>query len=113
MRTQERSVGGVYTPASSENDDERPSEATSQGTKEEGSVGCVGFRQVFPQNAFESQYKGQNREKPYTPYTSSTIEYGGEVSSEASREPKMREEKPYTNPTRSTTLPEGWEEIVL
>jgi putative DNA primase/helicase len=113
LTMQEQSVGGVYTPSSSANDDDRPLEATSQVTKEEGSVGCVGFRQVFPQNAFESHYKGQNREKPYTPYTSSTIVYSGETSSEASEEQKKREEKPYTNPTRSTTLPEGWEEFVL
>jgi hypothetical protein len=52
LTTQERSVGGVYTPYTSGNDDERPSEAALRGTKEEGSVGCVGFRQVFPQNAF-------------------------------------------------------------
>jgi phage/plasmid-associated DNA primase len=113
LTTQQQSVGGVYTPSYSANDDDRPLEATSQATEKEGSVGCVGFRQVFPQNAFESQYKGQNREKPYTPYTSSTIVDSGETSSEASGEQKKREEKPYTNPTRSITLPEGWEEFVL
>jgi phage/plasmid-associated DNA primase len=113
LTTQERSVGGVYTPSTSANDDERPSEGSSQATEKEGSVGCVGFRQVFPQNAFEGHYKGQNREKPYTPYTSSTIEKRSETSLEASGEQKKREEKPYTNPTRSSTLPEGWEEFVL
>ena len=113
LTTQERSVGGVYTPSSSENNAENPSEASSQGIGEEDSVGCVGFRQVFAQNAFEGHYKGQNREKPYTPYTSSTIEKREEVSPEASGESKKWKEKPYTNPTHSSTLPEGWEEFTL
>jgi hypothetical protein len=103
----------VYTSSSLENDDERPLEASSQAIEEEGSVGCVGFRQVFPQNIIEGQYKGQNREKPYTPYTSSTIVNEVETSSEASGEQKKRAEKPYTNPTNSPSLPEGWEEFVL
>jgi putative DNA primase/helicase len=57
LTTQERSVGGVYTPSSPENDDERPSEANG--------------------------------------------------------EQKNTKEKSYTNPTRFSKLPEGWEEFVL
>jgi hypothetical protein len=103
----------VSTLSSLENDDECPLEASSRAIEEEGSVGCVGFRQVFPQNTFEGPYKGQNREKPYTPYTSSTIANRVETSLEASGEPKKSEEKPYTDPTHSTSLPEEWEEFVL
>jgi hypothetical protein len=99
----------VYIPSSPENDGERPSEANSQASEEEESVGCVGFHQVFPQNAFESHYKGQNRAKPYTPYTNSTIEKGVETSPEANGEQKIGRR----NPTLSTTLPEGREEFVL
>jgi hypothetical protein len=51
--------------------------------------------------------------KPYTPYTTSTIEKSVETSPEANREQKNTGEKPYTNPTRSSTLPEEWEEFVL
>jgi phage/plasmid-associated DNA primase len=83
LTTQERSIGGVYTPSSSRNGDDRPSEGSSQAFEKDESVGCVGFRHVFPNNTFESQYKGQNMAKP------------------------------YTNPTRSSMLPEGWEEFVL
>jgi putative DNA primase/helicase len=113
LTTQEQSVGLVYIPSSPENDDERPPEANSQACEKEERVGCVGLHQVFPQNAFESQYKGQNMAKPYTPYTTSTIENGVETPPEANREQKNTREKPYTNPTRSSTPPEGWEEIVL
>jgi hypothetical protein len=66
LTTQEQSVGGVYTPSTSAMGDDRPLEASSKACEEEGSVGCVGFGQVFPQNTIESHYKGQNREKPYT-----------------------------------------------
>ena len=100
----------MNTSPSPENDDERPSEASSQASEKEESVG---FRQVFPKNAFESHYKGQNTAKPYTPYTTSTIEKSVETSPEANGEQKNTGEKPYTNPTRSTPLPEGWEEFVL
>jgi hypothetical protein len=103
----------MNTSPSPENDDERPSEASSQASEEEERVGCVGLHQVFPKNAFESPYKGQNMAKPYTPYTTSTIEKSVETSPEANGEQKNTGEKPYTNPTRSTTLPEGWEEFVL
>ena len=113
LTTQERSVGGVYTSPSPENDDERPSEASLQPSEEEERVGCVGLHQVFPQNAFESPYKGQNMAKPYTPYTTSTIEKSVETPPEANGEQKNTRKKPYTNPTRSTPLPEGWEEFVL
>ena len=113
LTTQERSVGGVYASPSLENDDKRPSEASLQPSEEEKRVGCVGLHQVFPQNAFESPYKGQNMAKPYTPYTTSTIEKSVETPPEANGEQKNTRKKPYTNPTRSTPLPEGWEEFVL
>ena len=54
LTAHESSVGFVYPPAPAENDDERSSEADSQASEKEGSVGCVGFHQVFSPTAFES-----------------------------------------------------------
>ncbi|MBV9688464.1 MAG: hypothetical protein JO202_02015 [Ktedonobacteraceae bacterium] len=99
LTTQESSVGLVYTSSSAENDAERPSEANSEESKTSESVGCVGFRQVFPPTAMESHSIGQNREKPYTPYTSLTIVNGDEVASEANAEQNTMGSQPYTNPT--------------
>ncbi len=99
LTTHESSVGFVYTPSSAENDAEGPSEADSQTSEVKESVGCVGFHQVFSSTAIESHSIGQNREKPYTPYTSSTIVNSNELPSEANVEPNSRDLQPYTNPT--------------
>ena len=99
LSTHQSSVGLVYTSSSAENDAEYPLEADSDASEKNGSVGCVGFRQVFPSTAFESDSIGQNLAKPYTPYTSSTIVNGNELASEANKEQKNRDSQPYTNPT--------------
>ncbi|HEY6409475.1 MAG TPA: primase-like DNA-binding domain-containing protein, partial [Ktedonobacteraceae bacterium] len=99
LTTHEDSVGLVSTSSPSENDDERPSEASLQPSENTESVGCVGFHQVFSQNAIESLSIGQNWEKPYTPYTSSTIVDSYDIASEANAEQKNVDSQPYTNPT--------------
>jgi hypothetical protein len=48
--------------------------------------GCEGLHQVFVHTAIESHYIGQNREKPFTPFTSSTIVNTTQLASEAGLE---------------------------
>ncbi|HLG79132.1 MAG TPA: phage/plasmid primase, P4 family [Ktedonobacteraceae bacterium] len=95
----ERSVGLVYTSQEEEDNDKRPSEANLQVSEEDESVGCVGFPQVFSPNANHGLHEGRNREKPYTPYTSSTTVKNHKTRSEANPGQINNNSQPYTNPT--------------
>jgi putative DNA primase/helicase len=75
--------------------------------------GCEGLRKVFPQNAKKGYYMGKNHEKPFTPFTSSSIEIVPQAASEGDAEHNRSERKPFTNPSPKEPLPEGWEEFVL
>jgi hypothetical protein len=75
--------------------------------------GCEGLRKVFSPNAKKSHYRGKNHEKPFTPFTGSSIENVPQTASEAEGEHNFSERKPFTNPSPRTPLPEGWEEFVL
>ena len=75
--------------------------------------GCEGLRKVFPPNTKKGLYRGKNHEKPFTPFTSSSIENVSQTSPEADSEHNQKEKQPFTNPSPRTPLPEGWEEFVL
>ncbi len=100
LTTNEGSEGSVYTPSSTGNDAEHPSEADLEVSEMNGSVGCVGFHQVFSLTTMKSHSIGQNWKKPYTPYTSSISGKNDEGASEANVEPPPVNSQPYTDPTR-------------
>ena len=70
--------------------------------------GCEGLCKVFPQNKKKGLYIGKNHEKPFTPFTSSSIENVSQTSPEADSEHDQKEKQPFTNPSPRTPLPEGW-----
>ena len=106
-------VGSMYTSETTSIADEKSSEAIPQESKATEHVGYVGFHHVFSHTQIKDPYEGQNREKPYIPYINTSTKNVPQEPSEADVEPQKEMEKPYTNPTRSTTLAEGWEEFVL
>ena len=75
--------------------------------------GCEGLRKVFSPNTKNGLYRGKNHEKPFTPFTNSSIENGHLTASEDDGEHNRSESKPFTNPSPKTPLPEGWEEFTL
>jgi putative DNA primase/helicase len=92
---------------------EGASEANKDTHETQESEGCEGLRKVFPPNAKKELYIGKNHEKPFTPFTSSSIENGPQTAPEGDGERYQEEKQPFTNPTPNIPLPEGWEEFVL
>ena len=88
-------------------------EANADTHKTQEGEGCEGLRKVFPQNTKKGLYIGKNHEKPFTPFTSSSIENVSQTSPEADAEHDQKEKQPFTNPSPRTPLPEGWEEFVI
>ncbi len=78
---------------------ESPSEADT-GIPESGAgEGCEGFRQVFPPVTVESHYRGQNMEKPFTPFTNSSIVNTTESALEGDVAQNKIDSQPFTNPS--------------
>jgi hypothetical protein len=92
---------------------ESPSEANAETIETQKGEGCEGFHHVFPHTAKKGPYRGQNLAKPFTPFTSSSIVNEIHPALEANAEQNPSESQPFTNPSPHTTLPEGWEEIIL
>ena len=88
-------------------------EANADTYETQEGEGCEGLRKVFSPNAKKELYIGKNHEKPFTPFTSSSIVNVPQTPSEADGEHNRNEKQPFTNPSPQTPLPEGWEEIVL
>jgi hypothetical protein len=88
-------------------------EANGNTQETQEGEGCEGLRKVFPQNAKNGLFIGKNHEKPFTPFTSSSIENGYQTPPEADAGHNQSEKQPFTNPSPKTPLPEGWEEFTL
>ena len=88
-------------------------EANGDTQETQKGEGCEGLRKVFSPNAKKERSIGKNHEKPFTPFTSSSIENGHQAASEGDGEHNRSESKPFTNPSPRTLLPEGWEEFTL
>jgi len=113
LLTDEERAGLASSPQNVPKSPQGPSEGDGRvsGTEEE----CRECR-VFPssfQRENEGPSKGKYREKPYTPYTPSSTVNAPEPAPEANAVPQNATAQPDTNPTRSSTLPPGWEEFVL
>jgi hypothetical protein len=93
---------------------EGPSEANKDTHETQEGEGCEGLRKVFSPNTKNGLYRGKNHEKPFTPFTSSSIENVSQASPEADSEHDQKEKQPFTNPSpKAPPLPEGWEEFVI
>ena len=88
-------------------------EAVGDRQETQEGEGCEGLHKVFPQNAKKELSIGKNHEKPFTPFTSSSIGNGSRTSPEDDAGNNRRKSKPFTNPSPKAPLPEGWEEFEL
>jgi putative DNA primase/helicase len=88
-------------------------EANGDTQETQESEGCEGLRKVFSPNAKIGASIGKNHEKPFTPFTNSSIENGYRASSEADGEHSQKGKQPFTNPSPKSLLPQGWEEFTL
>jgi len=81
------------------------SESTLEANADDGETrkgeGCEGLHQVFPSTAIESHSIGQNREKPFTPFTNSTIVNAFQQASEADIGQNSLDSQPFTHPSHS------------
>ena len=116
LLTGEGSVGLVSEPQNASNAHKCAPEAGEQSSEAEEE--CRVCR-VFP-SSLQSENKGssieENREKPYTPYTSSSTVNVHKPASEADAKPQDAATQPDTDPTRGKEDPtrEGeWEEFIL
>jgi len=92
---------------------ESASEANGDEKETEEGEGCEGLHQVLSPTAMQSHLIGQNRGKPFTPFTNSTIVNTIEPASEANAEQNSTDSQPFTNPSAHPTPEEDWEEFVL
>ena len=88
-------------------------EADGDTDETQESEGCEGLHKVFSQNAKKEPSIGKNQEKPFTPFTSSSIEKVPQAAPEGDAEHNRNDVQPFTNPSPNTPLPEGWEEFTL
>ena len=88
---------------------DRPSEAKGDDLEQQMGEGCEGFRQVFWDSENDLLHKGENREKPFTPFTSSSIVNISEPASEADARRSQAMTQPFTNPSPAPSLaPSGY-----
>jgi len=86
-------VKGLDSAATSH---ESTSEANIDTQETQEGEGCEGFHHVFPPNAIEGLYRGQNGAKPFTPFTNSSIGNAPHPPSEANAEQNRSDSQPFT-----------------
>jgi hypothetical protein len=86
---------------------ERPSEARGDDLEQKTGEGCEGFRQVFLDSENDLLHKGKNIEKPFTPFTNSSIVNTSEPAPEANIEHYRAMTQPFTNPSPARSLDSG------
>jgi len=88
---------------------ERPSEARGDDLEQKTGEGCEGLRQVFLDSENDPLHKGKNIEKPFTPFTNSSIVNTSEPAPEADARRSQAMTQPFTNPSPAQSLaPSGY-----
>jgi hypothetical protein len=86
---------------------ERPSEAKGDDFEQKTGEGCEGLRHVFLDSENDPLHKGENREKPFTPFTNSSIVNASEPAPEADARQHGAILQPFTSPSPTQPLESG------